>query len=115
MIEESKDEFIPSDPFLTKAYIDNYCSEKVPAEYLTKEDILELGFLRNDPQRTMYRHARKPNLYLLKVAYHNYSKKDVMDERVEMFSHNGKQIEELYSSNKPVKADIQKIINNYAS
>ena len=115
MIEESKDEYIPSDPFLTKAYIDNYCSEKVPPEYLTREDILELGFLRNDIARTLYKHTVKPNLYLLKVAYHNYSKKDVMDERVEMFSHDGIRVTELYSSTKPNKEDIQKIINNYAA
>lgn len=110
MIEEDK----ISDPF-DKPYVDNYCNEKVPPEYLTREDIIGLGFLRSDPNKTLYTHTDKPNLYLLKVSYHNFGKKDIMDERIELFAHNGNQITELYSSTKPNKQDIQQIINNYAA
>lgn len=112
MIEEDN----VSDPFLTKPYIDNYCNEKVPPEYLTREDILELGFLRNDITRTLYKHTVKPNIYLLRVAYPNFGKKDIADERVEVYSHNGTDVVKLlYSSVKPNKEDIQQIINNYAA
>lgn len=84
--------------------------------YLTKEDILELGFLRSDPERTLYKHKDKPNLYLLKVAYHNFGKKDVMDERIEVYSHNGTEVVQLlYSSTKPIKEAIQQVITNYAA
>lgn len=84
--------------------------------YLTKEDILELGFLRSDPARTLYKHKDKSNLYLLKVSYYNFGKKDIMDERIEVYTYNGTEVGTLlYSSNKPNKKDIQLIIDNYAA
>jgi len=90
-------------------------TEKESPVYLTKEDILKLGFLRSNPERKIYSHKDKKNLFLMQVIYYNYGAKDFMEEHTDVYVRNNTDIELLYSSTKPNKEDIQQVIDNYAA
>lgn len=92
---------------------DSYVSEKEAKIYLTREDIRELGFLRTDPRRMIYRHKDKPNLLLQELFQKDYSVKDLVVRRILVFTNNEAIVK--YDSTTPNKQDIRQIIDNYAN
>lgn len=100
-----------SDPFYPPV-IDNYCNERVPTDTLTREDILDLGFLRSNPDRFIYRNINKDNIILEQVYQKDYSIKNLIVERVLVYTFDNGIL--LYDSTKPNKKDIQLIVNSYA-
>jgi len=114
-IEPYKEGEGTTDPF-SRPFIDNYVSENEAKIYLTREDILELGFLRSNPARNIYKHKDKENLFLLSTIHYNFAIKDLAEEVIEVWSHPivGLIPTLLYQSTKPNKEDIQQVIDNYA-
>ena len=114
-IEPYKEGEGTTDPF-SRPFIDNYVSENEAKIYLTREDIIELGFLRSNPTRNIYQHTDKPELFLELRHEKDYSVKDLVVERVIIYrSLNGfTPYAPLYNSTKPNKEDIQQVIDNYA-
>lgn len=115
IIDESTED-INSDPF-SRPFIDNYCSENEAKVYLTREDIIELGFLRSNPERKIFKHKDKPKLTLIQYSTKDYGVKDLVVEVTKIFIENRPVSDNifLYTSRKPNKEDIQQVINNYAA
>lgn len=108
--------FDNSYPFLNPR-TDTYTSERMTPIYLTREDILDLGFLRTSPHKKIYRHTDKSTLYLEQLTERDFSVKDEVIERVQLFYYDysfSRVKKILYSTDKPNKEDIQLIISNYA-
>lgn len=101
-----------SDPFYPPV-IDNYCNERVPTDTLTREYILELGFLRSNPDRKIYQHKDKPTLFLEEIFEKNYSVKDYVVRVIQIYKYNSGEKTFFYSTIIPNKEDIQLIVNSY--
>lgn len=112
-IEPYKEGEGTSDPF-SRPFIDNYVSENEAKVYLTREDILELGFLRSNPERKIFKHKDKSTLILEQYTVKNYSVKDLAVEETRVY-YLKPFLVLLYSSTKPNKEDIQQVIDNYAA
>lgn len=110
-LENNENNFNNYDPFKNPV-IDSYCSENEAKVYLTREDILELGFLRSNPTRFIYVHKDNKNLVLEQFYQKNYSVKDLVEERIVVFDYYRGVV--LYDTTKPNKKDIQQVIDNYA-
>ena len=95
--------------------IDNYCSEKEPTNYLTREDIRELGFFRSNPNKRVYTHKDNSELFLQEYYERDYSVKDIVVRRVIVFYENSNPRsltlnKVIYNSTDPKKEEIKKLI-----
>ena len=95
-------------------------TEREAPEYLTRDDIFELGFLRSNPERKVWQHKDKPTLFLEQIYHKVYAIKDHVVEETQVLSkvfypnRTDDIIQILYMSTKPNKEDIQLVINSYA-
>lgn len=80
---------------------------------ISRDDIFDLGFLRSDPQRLLYKHKDKKDLYLLESFPYNFSIYNFIDYRIEIYKHDGSSPILIYESNKPTKEEIQEVLDKY--
>lgn len=84
---------------------------------LSRDEIFELGFLRSNPQRTLYKHKSISGLYLHEKYYYDVSVRDQIAYKVVIYKL--KIVDEVvveenvYETNKPTKQEIEEIISKY--
>lgn len=103
------DFFKPSSGFEHVAY--RHISTELTPQPFGATQIFELGFLRSNPNQTIYMHKSIPALYLQESGELDFSKRDRIGIRVRVFKVLGNNVtKELYSSTSPVKEDIEKVL-----
>lgn len=104
---------IVSNPFDDPNSPETLSTELENTDTFSVEDIFELGFLRSNPDKKVYQHKDKSQLFLEEKYEIDFRVKDRIVRKIAVYSNILGTITYLYFSSKPNKDDIQLIINKF--
>lgn len=104
---------IVSNPFDDPNSPKTFSTELENTDTFNVQDIFKLGFLRSNPEKKIYQHKDKPDLFLEEKYEIDFSVKDRVVRIIVVYSNILSTINYLYFTSKPLIADIQLIIDNF--